>query len=141
MRKTFKIIKASPQRLQATIISSSPNIPISKFKLSTVRAPRQKGIPVALRQKISSEIKPGQAKQWPHAFLVRLKSGHLGLWTRHKTDKSLSGREAIVERFSLAVPQMIGTQAILPQVLRRAEERLDKELDHQVWFLLEGGNK
>lgn len=141
LRASMRIIKATPQKLEATIISRGSGIPVAKFKLSTVRIPRQKGIPAALRKKISSEIIPGVSKEWSHAFLARMKSGHLGLWTRHKTAKTSRGRAVIGERFSLAVPQMIGTRALLPEILNIAKLRLEKELAHQVRFLLEGGGK
>lgn len=136
LKGSMRIIKASPQRLVAAVVSRGPGLPVAKFKLSHVRIPKQKGIPSALRQKISSEIIPGQSKEWSHAFLARMKSGHLGLFTRHETELTSRGKPVIAERFSLAVPQMIGTNAILSEVMERAGVRLDRELDHQVRFLL-----
>ena len=141
LKGSMRIVKASPQRLVATLLSRGSGIPVAKFRMSEVRVPGQKSIPVALRKTISSEIKPGQSKEWSHAFLARMTSGHLGLWTRHKTATTSKGRPVIAERFSLAVPQMISTAAILNEVMDRAGTRLNKELDHQVRFLLEGGNK
>ena len=139
LKGAMRIIKASPGHLIATLIARGAGIPISKFKMSHVRVPRQKGIPVALRAKISTEIVSGASKEWSHAFLARMKSGHLGLWTRSKDLKTARGRALITEKFSLGVPQMIGTSAILTEVVNAAGHRLDKEIGHQIKFLLEGG--
>jgi hypothetical protein len=139
LKGSMRIIKASPGHLTATLLNRGPVVPISKFKMSHVRIPKQKGIPVRLREHVKTEIVAGQSKEWSHAFLARMKSGRLGLWTRSRTLKTSRGREFITEKFSLAVPQMIGTSAILAEVVNVAKLRLGKELDHQVEFLLGGG--
>jgi hypothetical protein len=141
LKNSMRIIKASPGHLTATLISGSPVIPISKFKMSHVRVPVQKGIPVKLRQKVSSEIIPGRSKEWSHAFLARMASGHLGLWTRSDVLKTKKGRTLITEKFSLSIPQMIGTSAIITEVINVAKMRLDREIDHQIQYLLEEGRK
>ena len=84
-------------------------------------------------------IVAGRTKNWSHAFLARMKSGHLGLWTRSKTEKTAKGKPVIHEFFTLAVPQMMGSGPIITRVLKTAQHRLGVELDRQVAYIAGGG--
>lgn len=129
--KSIKILKASPQNLKATMISNSARMSITKFKTSPKSPPSQKGIPVNSRKKISTEIISGNSKTWKHAFLARMKSGHLGLWSR-------AGR-GLSEIKTASLPQMLGFNPILSEGLEIAQMNLDKELDRQIALILKGG--
>ena len=139
-KKQFVIAKASPGNLTARILTRGARAAITDFKHLPQNPPRQKGIPVAARKKITTEIVAGQTKGWSHAFLARMKSGHLGLWTRSDTEMTKKGHALIHEFFSLGTPQMFGYGPIIRRVMETARERLDRELEHQIQFLLSGGN-
>ncbi|MBQ9564503.1 MAG: hypothetical protein IJU98_02845 [Synergistaceae bacterium] len=139
-KKQFVIVKASPGNLVARIMTRGARVAVTEFKHTPQNPPRQKGIPVAARKKVTTEIVAGQTKGWSHAFLARMKSGHLGLWTRSNTETTKKGKALIHEFFSLGVPHMFGYGPIIRRVVETASERLDKELDHQIQFLLSGGN-
>ena len=131
VKASMHILKASPGRLVATLVSRGSGIPVSLFKTSDPVS--QKGIPVKLRANATSEIKRGQSRQWSHGFLARMR-GRTGFFMRLKGNR-------IKEVTSLSVPQMLGVDVILTEVLNVAGERLDREIDHQVKFLLEGGGR
>lgn len=139
-KKQFVIIKASPGNLVARVMTRGARSAITEFKHTPSSPPRQKGIPVAARKKVTTEIVAGQTKGWSHAFLARMRSGHLGLWTRSETEKTSKGKALIHEFFSLGVPHMFGYGPIIRRVVETASERLNKELDHQIQFFLSGGN-
>ena len=139
-KKQFVIIKASPSHLVARIMTRGARVAITEFKHLPQNPPRQKGIPVSARKKVTTEIVAGQTKGWSHAFLARMKSGHLGLWTRSETETTKKGKQVIHEFFSLGIPQMFGYGPIIRRVMETAGERLDRELDHQIEFILSGGN-
>lgn len=134
--RKFRILKAKPGNLAAWIIASSPKVPVGKFVLKPGNPPRQKGIPVKARKTASSEILQGNVREWPHAFIAQMRSGHVGLFSRKE------GTRKITERMGPSVPQMLGQSTVINAVLDRAGELLDKELDRQVRLLLtKGGNK
>lgn len=131
--ESIKIIRANPQRLIATMLTTSARLAIPVFRISPKTPPSQKGIPVKLREKVTSEILSGVSKQWSHAFLARMRSGHLGIWKRQR------GGNRILEAKSLSVPQMLGFNAILSEGLNIAQANLDKELARQIDLILGGG--
>lgn len=138
-KKEIVILRATPKNLRATLLTRSARQAITDFKYAPVRPPRQKGIPARLRRKITTMIVEGQTKGWSHAFLARMRSGHLGLWTRSKTEKTAKGKPVIHEFFTLAVPHMMGFGPIITRVLKTAQHRLDVELERQVAYIAGGG--
>lgn len=138
-KKEIVILRATPGNLKAVLLTRSARQAITDFEHAPAKPPRQKGIPARLRQKITTTIVAGQTRGWSHAFLARMKSGHLGLWTRSKTEKTAKGKPVIHEFFTLAVPQMMGSGPIITRVLKTAQHRLGVELDRQVAYIAGGG--
>ena len=152
LRKGIKIIKATPNRLQATLIATSGLQRVAKFK--TGKGP-------------FSEIIKGRARQWPYSFLARLKGPqggtHLGLFSREKEfatpkqgkyaktkerhgtrgiERSAVGsrmkRQPIVEAATVSTSEMVGYYEVVERTLELAGERLDAELARQVDLFLSG---
>ncbi len=152
LRKGIKIVKASPQRLKATLIATSGLHRVAKFK--TGKGP-------------FSEIIKGNTKPWPHAFLAKLKGPqggtHLGLFAREKefkaptqgryaktkerlatrgVDRSPVGssikRQPIVEAVTVSTSEMLGYHEVIERTMELAGERLDAELARQVDLFLSG---
>lgn len=136
IRKQLQLIRASPKYLKATITSRGQRIEVAKFERDPLNPPRQKSIPVRLRQRITTTIVAGQTKGWSHAFLARMGSGHVGLWTRSKTERTANGKPVIHEFFTLAPPQMMSAAPILNRVLDVAQSRLEQEIDVETRILL-----
>lgn len=141
IRKQLKLIRASPKYLRAMIVSRGPHIEVAKFERSPLNPPRQKSIPVRLRQKITTTIVAGQTRGWSHAFLARMRSGHLGLWTRSKTEKTAKGNPVIHEFFTLAPPQMMSAAPILSRVLEVAQSRLEQDIDIEMGVILRANER
>lgn len=133
VRKTIHIVRARPGNLSAQIISTGGPIPLIKFHV-TPRKPPAKGTKVKDREVVIAGVKFGNAVSMPHSFIATMESGHTGVFSRKGT-----GRNSIEERYSPAVPQMLGNKAVLEIIEEQALKRLDKELRHQISYLFSGG--
>lgn len=133
VRKRIHIIRATRKHLTAKIIFSSPRVAVAFFKRSPKTPPRQKGIPVAQRKKIKTEIIEGHPVEWSQGFLIRMQTGRVGLFTRMK------GSRDIRERYSLSIAQMAGHEEVLQNYLQAGMKRLEEVLNQQVKFMLETG--
>ena len=134
VRKTIHIVRARPGNLSAQIISTGGPIPLIKFHV-TPRKPPAKGTKVKDREVVIAGVKFGNAADMPHSFIARMPNGHLGVYSR----KSGAGRNPIKQRYGPAVPQMLGNLSVLGYIETRANERLEKELRHQISYLFSGG--
>jgi hypothetical protein len=130
VRKSIHIKRATPGNPVAQVISTGSPIPLIKFKV-TPRKPRARG---EKKKTVVAGVKFGNAKPMPHSFVARMKSGHVGVYSR----KDGTGR-TIKQHYSPSVPQMMGNEKALEYIEKRAYERLDKELRHQVGYLFSGG--
>ena len=136
IQKTTKIVGARPNRLAAVIYyTSRRGLAITKVKTKPKMPPTQKAVEVRMRRRVSSEIIAGQKKEWPHAFIAQMKSGHVGLFSREKDSKK---RLPIHERVTVNVPGMAGHYSIINSVLELAQAKLDEELDRQMQLFLQG---
>ena len=71
------------------------------------------------------------------AFVSRMKStGHVGIFER-KEDKRLP----IEEKMGLAVAQMAGNAVVLEQVEEKAQEVINKRIEHEITRILNGYGK
>jgi hypothetical protein len=134
VRKTIHIVRAKPDKLTAQVISEGRPIPLIKFNVKPKKPPA-KGTRVVDRKTVIAGVKFGSAKEMPHSFIVQMKSGHIGVFSR----VSNAPRLPIEQKHSLSVPQMLGSRNVIDFIEKRAHERLDKELRHQITYLLGGG--
>ena len=151
IRKSIKVVPATAKRLSAKLIATSALHRIAKFKTS-----KSSGGAI-------SEIVSGKRKTWPSGFFARLKSGHVGLFTRAKEfTKIESGRYAknkereatrgesrgavgtslkrqrILEATTLPTSTMMGYHEVIEKTLDIAEKNLNSELDRQIDLFLSG---
>jgi hypothetical protein len=63
------------------------------------------------------------------AFLAKMKSGHIGVFRR--LDKK---RLPIEEKNVISIPSMAENANVMPRVLRKIQEKWDKEFPHQLKF-------
>lgn len=146
VRKQIKIINASKSRLHATIMFTGRRLPLGKFaaNFGRKRSARNKQAPV-------TEIIRGQRKEWPGAFFAGTEFGHAG--TTHygifvRKPGMIPGKRkpqilnrAIEEKMSLSIPEMAGYHEAVELMLEQGSEAINKELEHQIQFLLSGGSK
>lgn len=141
VRKHIEEKRANQRRLQASIIASGRPIAMSKFKISPKTVPKQAGVRVKDRKKISVTIKQsGPTTKYKHAFLARFRSGYIGLVER--TNKTTArGKRKLSQLYSLSIPQMIGQPQTITRLKEVSDERLMQELRRQVNLLLKKGDK
>ncbi len=141
VRQHIEEKKASQHRLQASIVVSSRPIAMSKFKISPRTVPKQAGVKVKDRKKISVTIKrSGPTTQYKHAFLARFRSGHIGLVER-TNETTIRGKAKLSQLYSLSIPQMVGRPQTITRLKEVSDERLMQELRRQVDLMLKKGGK
>lgn len=134
VRKTIVIARASSSKMEAQIISTGRPIPLIKFNVKPKKAPA-KGTKVVKRKAVIAGVKFGNAEEIPNSFIAQMKSGHVGVFSRANN----APRLPIEQKYGPSVPQMIGNKDVIDFIEKRARERLDKELRHQIAYLLGGG--
>jgi Prophage minor tail protein Z (GPZ) len=86
------------------------------------------------------QIKRGSPKVIAHAFIARLKSGHLGVFARGV----YSGRRfvhqkprlPITELFTVGVPQAFGNRVVIEALQRKVREKFPGILEHEIRFAI-----
>lgn len=124
---TIKIYKASETDLNALVISRGNLMPLMKFRVT----PRK---PTPNRKKpIVARVKRGSGGPIKHAFVARMNSGHIGVFTR-------AGKQRIPinENYGPSIPEMLNSESVSAWVEQKATETLDKRLDHEISRILKG---
>lgn len=122
VRDQIRIEKAKPvaDGLRARIIITGARIPLYLFGAR----PTKRGV--------SANTGQGR-KVYPHTFIARMKSGHIGVFERKSRGKG-STRLPIIEKFGPSLPHVFAKHA--PEGLARGEESLQKNLAHELEFAL-----
>jgi hypothetical protein len=123
---TIKIYPASEEDLSASVISRGSVIPLIKFKVS----PKQ---PQPKRKKpLTATVKRGEGGPIARAFTAQMKSGYIGVFQRVGKP-----RLPIRQLYGPSVPQMLGSRSVSQWVEEKAQETLDKRLEHEISRALE----
>lgn len=147
VRETLDIRKATKNSLEASLRSEGAAIRLYKYGLKP-KAIKHPGPAGGLRIRIK---RAGGRESWPHAFVARMPSGHVGVFTSRKRQdrvgqmkrrsrwagKTLS-RYEMKERFGPAIPSMLQDTGAFSEIQRGAEERLAKNIDQQITRLVKG---
>lgn len=92
------------------------------------------------------QIKRGSPKVIAHAFIARLKSGHLGVFARgfysgrsfvHRTRRVTRYPQPdvpITELFTIGVPQAFGSRVVIDALQRKVREKFPAILAHEITF-------
>lgn len=74
------------------------------------------------------------------AFVATFRSGHTGIYERTggQTGSERGGRDEIVEKMGLSIPQMAGNEEVLRNLGHDASEKFDERMDHEVQAILNG---
>lgn len=137
VRKAIEITKATPRVLLARLTVTGRRIPLIAFQARGPQPSRGKG------QGVTYNLGRGR-RRLASGFIARVAStaqrvqgvGHLGVFVRRGL-----ARLPIVERFGPSLPHVF-LQAAIDRARRRlALELLDKNLRHEVRFLVEGLKK
>ena len=80
-----------------------------------------------------SEVVRGQGGTIAHAFLARMKTGHIGVFHRTgKPSKSDEKKEEIKKNFAPSVPQMLGSPTIRDYMEKHLQTRLAGAVEREV---------
>lgn len=139
IRDTFVLSKATYAWLKATVKSTGWPVPVIHYAARSVK----KGVTYKIRQ-------AGGRLLLKHAFIATMKSGHKGVfWREYKgtpTKKVKPNvkygalpermRLPISQRYGPAVQDIFGDNKVMEPILKKAGDRLSKELNHQLDFEL-----
>lgn len=125
IKKRIKIRKATASNLVAQIRASGPVNPLMKFDV-TPKFPDIKHVRARVLK--SSPMKPIQS-----GFVTRTQNGFVNVFTR--VGRS---RYPIQGRYGPSIAQMMGHEDPLKDIEKRAQEILDKRLEHEFSILLWG---
>jgi len=121
IKRDFVIKKANYSDLSAYVRAKGKPVSLGRF----VRTRQTlKGVSVLVKK-----AKPRTIIR--HAFIPKLKSGHVGVFWR--TGKS---RFPIEQKFGPRIEDIFSNKEVMEPILQKAQERLDKNFNHEVEFLL-----
>jgi len=122
IKRDFSVKKAKYSDLSAYVKSKGKPVPLGRF----VRTRQtKKGVSVLVKKNRPRTV-------IRHAFIPKLKSGHTGVFWREGKP-----RLPIKQRFGPRIPDIFSNQEVMAPILKKAQERLDKNFSHEVDFLLE----
>ncbi|MBB5148654.1 phage tail protein [Ureibacillus thermosphaericus] len=125
IKRRIKIRKATASHLSAQLRASGPVTPLLKFDVT----PKFPDImPVHARVLKSSTKKPIRS-----GFVTRTKKNYVNVFTRVG-----QSRYPIQGHFGPSIAQMMGHEEPLNDIITRAQEILDKRLEHELSRLLWG---
>ena len=134
VRKRITIVRANTRKLEAQIISTGNPLSLMKFAVKPKQVRKR-----AQRYQVYAGVKFGNSIEIPHAFIQKMKSGHVGVFKRAGDGDALVKRLPIEQLYAPSFPQMLGNDEVLRYIEIKAHHRLDKELRHQITYLLGGG--
>lgn len=124
---TIRIKSANEDNLSANVTSKGHVLPLSKFKVTPGRRPGIKGTsPVLVR------VKKGAGGRIKSGFVAQMQSGHIGVFIRAGKRSS-----PINQLYGPSIPQMVGSDQVSRLVEEKAQETLEKRLDHEINRALE----
>ena len=128
IRPTFKMKKASKNRLDAALISAGDAIPLKEFSVkpsTDTTGKNRKQLSVSVRKDTGS-------KAFNRAFISAKKGGNV-------FEREGKSRLPIKKLYGPAVPSMLGNAEVSEEVQDFMAEVAAKRLDHEVKRILEKG--
>lgn len=112
-----------------TVSFAGYKIPLYRFDVSPTLPNQHKTVTARL-------MKDRARTPFEEAFIAKMKSGHTGVFQRDKPD-----RLPISELPGLATEQMVRNTVVLAQVEEKAQEAIDKRIEHEITRILNGYGK
>lgn len=125
VRETMRVDKATPNKLRARLVSRGAVLGLQHFSYSPKNPNQRPKIGVRIRVRKASSAKPIAG-----TFLI---SGKTGIFQRKGKE-----RFPLERKSGPAVPSMMKTAVDERGLQEKAEERLARELEHEVDYLLKG---
>ena len=118
-----RVQTASTGNLAGYVSFSGVKIPLYQFNVSHDGSGK----------KVRAGLKKGSQTAFSHAFVAKMKSGHIGIFERVGTK-----RLPIEEKMGLSAAQMVQNEVIMEQLTKEAQEKVDERLNHEIDRILNG---
>lgn len=125
--KTIKVKKAHAGDLEANFSSKGETLKLVKFRVKA-----NKPLPTRGKYVVAS-VKKGSSKMVNKTFMAKIFKGEPNVYSRVGTK-----RFPVRAHYGPSIPQMAGNEQVISKVEKRAEEVLDKRLDHEISRVLGG---
>jgi hypothetical protein len=126
--RQISVSRATKTSLTAIVRPSGAKTPVISFQARQTPA----GVRI--------QIIRGSPKVIAHAFIVRTRSGHLGVFARGRySGRSFIHRKPrlpITELFTVGVPQAFGHRVVIEALQRKVKERFPTILDHEIRYAI-----
>ncbi len=126
-----RTLKAKVEDMSAILSSRGPVNDLAYFAHRPKSVPKRRP---GVGKYTWVQVVKGQGGTIAHAFLARMKSGHVGIMRRTNGNASLP----IAKLNAPSTPQMLGHPSIVEFMEGRIQERFSKNLDHEVNAFLMG---
>ena len=144
--------------LAGGVIASGYRVAWSKFGMRPKEPPKQLGVKIENREKISVQIlKKGRRVTLNHPFMARMKSGHIGIFLGGDSSKlrrvkmpdpNRPGKNMtwttdlpIHQKQSISIPEMMTSHKIFPKIQKEVFELTQEKLTEQINLFLSGKRK
>ena len=137
IRKTgyvSRTIKMKVENMTGILSSKGPVNDLSYFKTNPKTVPKRRP---PKGKYLYSQVVKGQGGTIAHAFLAKMKSGHVGVFQRAGHGAS-NASLPISKLAGPSTPQMLGSPSVTEFIAKKMLERMDKNLEHEIDAFLKG---
>ena len=123
-------IRAQVQKADSGVVGT---VTFAGYKLPLYRFNVTPTLPIQRAEVKAAVMRRNGQTPFAHAFIARMKSGHTGMFER-KTGRSLP----ITEFMAQSTAQMAGNEEVLEAVSEKAQETVNKRIEHEITRILNG---
>lgn len=130
-QQTFSMSYASSMKMWGSITTKSANVPLIQYS-------NQRGDKASYAKKVYVTVQRDRGRKLiAHAFRMKMPSGHIGLFEIEQPPRiSRTGRPVIKELYGSRIPDVLSNKPTFDRVQAQATERLDKQLESQIDYML-----
>ena len=129
-----RTIKMKVENMTGILSSKGPVNDLSYFKTNPKTVPKRRP---PKGKYLYSQVVKGQGGTIAHAFLAKMKSGHVGVFQRAGHGAS-NASLPISKLAGPSTPQMLGSPSVTEIIAKKMLERMDKNLEHEIDAFLKG---
>ena len=129
-----RTIKMKVENMTGILSSKGPVNDLSYFKTNPKTVPKRRP---PKGKYLYSQVVKGEGGTIAHAFLARMKSGHVGVFQRAGHGAS-NASLPISKLAGPSTPQMLGSPSVTEFIAKKMLERMDKNLEHEIDAFLKG---
>ena len=123
-----RTIKMKVENMTGILSSKGPVNDLSYFKTNPKTVPKRRP---PKGKYLYSQVVKGQGGTIAHAFLAKMKSGHVGVFQRAGHGAS-NASLPISKLAGPSTPQMLGSPSVTEFIAKKMLERMDKNLEHEI---------